>query len=125
MRPGRLAHDQPGTLHFRSDLLDFVEHHATDALFSKIPLHYNLVDFNGIGRDLHPDDRNELANQLPEQGACRNLVAGRFRAQEAPHSVVITAFHGPDEEPLTFHDGTPAGRIVACLTGIRAQQIIS
>jgi len=83
------CNDQPGPIHFRSNLLDFVEHHSSDALPPKISRYNNVVDLDRIGCDLDGHDRNQLADELPEQAACRDLRGVALGLEKAADRIAI------------------------------------
>lgn len=98
-----IADQQLRPVHLHGDLLQLREHRPADALPAKIARNHNVVDLHRLGRDPHREDRDQFADELPEQTTCRNCTILPFGAQEGLHGAGIGAFDGADEKALSFH----------------------
>jgi hypothetical protein len=99
----RSIHDDGPSADFLRQMLDFVEHHASDALFSQFPLYDNVVHAKALVRDLHRHHGHQLADELSDQAALGDIGPVAVADEELADRLVVGAVDGADEKALSAH----------------------
>lgn len=105
------------------DLAGLVDEEAADALLPDVARNKNVVNLDGIRRDLHRENRDDVAYDLPQQPAGRYKRLIPLGTQKVPDSLVVRRFDGSNEEFLAFHRRRLSS-ILSCFYSIEAGQII-
>src|SRR5205085_6739644 len=81
-----------------------------DAFAAQLARHEDIVDADGVARDLHRQHRHEVTDELADQAEGRGLFLLCICCKKAADGIRVAAVNGTDEEPLPAH----ATSIVTC-----------
>jgi hypothetical protein len=95
--------DQQRTFDLGCNGARFVDEKTADSLPANIGRYNNVVDLNGVGRDLHRQDRDDVSDELPEQSACRDVGGPALRLEKNAHRVMVRRLDCANEKALSFH----------------------
>jgi hypothetical protein len=82
---------------------ELVQHDASDPLAAQLFGNDEIDDPDGIGFDVHHEDRHELADEFADESGARVARSAVLRDKRAD-GVGIGGFDRADEELLAFHD---------------------
>lgn len=98
LRISRVLDDETDTIHLFSELFDFAHHHPPDPLPPQLACDDDVAHAHRIALDLQIHDSDDVAEELPEQTACRCGGQAILPVQKLPDRLMIAAFDGTDEQ---------------------------
>ena len=102
LRLSRVLDDETDTIHLFSELFDFAHHHPPDPLPPQLARDDDVAHAHRIAFDLQIDVQfdhgDDVAEELPEQTACRYGGRGILAVQKRADRLMIAAFDGTDEQ---------------------------
>jgi hypothetical protein len=98
VRVSCVFNNDAAAVHLGRELLDLAQHDAADPLPAQLTCDRDVDDAQCVAGDLDCDDRNDVAEELPEQTACRSVSGDAILRKERVQRVAIGGFDRADKE---------------------------
>ncbi len=98
VRVSCVFNNDAAAVHLCCELLDLAQHDAADPLPAQFVGHRDVDDAQCVVCDLECYDRHDVAEELPEQTACRSVMGDRVPRKERVDRDVIRGFNRPHKE---------------------------
>lgn len=121
----RIVDYEHWTFQLACKVRQLVDHEPADSLPSKIARYKKIVDPNGIVRDLHRQDSDDVSDELAEESGGYGRTANSLIYKESRDQIAIGTVDRANKKSLTFRKRLLPGSAISCSHSMRNRQIIS